>query len=124
MEFIHTIGRFTRASAVLPWGTLLLFAVVPTRAPADQPDVVWESIKDQSVVLELVSGGEISGTLRTFDAEAVVLIDATGAIVAVRRSDVANVRIETVPTAPAVQPPASPPPVNEPAPPAATAPEP
>jgi len=86
--------RFTALLTVLG----VLICVHPLRSmAADLPDVLWNSVQDQQVVLQLEDGSTLTGALTGFDDTSAVMILEDGSVLAVQRSDVASIKLAEAP---------------------------
>lgn len=109
----ETILRFTALLTVLG----VLCCIHPIRSmAADLPDVLWSSVQDQQVTLQLEDGTTLTGALTGFDDTSAVLIQEDGSVLAVQRSDVASIKLAEAPASANALPPATGT-VSEPAPP-------
>ncbi len=81
-------------SCLLP--VLILAAVLCHAAPAlaGPPDVVWQTVLDKQVELEMTNGTELVGTLLGFDADNVVVVREDGRVVTLERDTVAKVSLQ------------------------------
>ncbi len=79
----------------------LLFTVALLAAPAlaiagPLPDLVWTSLADKDVTIELSNGTTLPGHLMSFDAQWVVVAKADGQLVTVARAEVESVELRQV----------------------------